>query len=235
MAKIHRLETSVAALSPARQRLKDLLDQRAACEQRIASLRAARSRLMGTLDEAVRATKALIDFDAESGAATLAWAKNALSKQAASQVDTNRRQELLTEKAITSENAAAANTAMAQLEADINAEARASQALQPEIDRTIAEVIAETCDVLFDDFVAAHRALIAKQSRINEAVATIVEIAHSGEHETMRPTFTLMQGLMEKVRVSVAPPATVTAGADHAAWASLKARLRTDPLAELES
>jgi hypothetical protein len=234
MAKIHRFETTTAPLSPARSRLKALLDQRAAAEQRIASLRSAESRLMDTLDEAVRATKALIDFDAESKAATLAWAKNALSKEAAPQVDTDRRQELLAAKAIASENGAAANGARSQIQADIHAEARASQALQPEIEQAIAEIIAETAESLIEDLRESVRVAVAKQNRLKQALQAVIGIAHSaGPLETMKPTFKLMEELAERLRTATAP-AVETTGADRAAWECFAGRLRNDAAADLK-
>lgn len=232
--KVHKLVRSeTKEISPAREKLRRLLDQCAASDQRIASLRAARSRLMGTLDEAVRATKALVDFDAESGAATLAWAKNALSKENAPQVDTDRRQALLIEKAITSENAAAANTAMAQLEADIQVEACASQALQPEMEQAIAEIVAETAESLIEDLRESVRVAVAKQNRVKAALNAVTTIAHSGDAEVMRPTFARMEMLAERLRTATAP-AVETTGADRAVWESFAGRLRNDAAAELE-
>jgi hypothetical protein len=161
------------------------------------------------------------------------WARNGLAKGERPLVDSDRRQSLIIAKQTSAENAAAAKAADEQLVKDIASEGFAAASLTADIEMAIAEVIAENCD--FEDLADAHRALIAKQSRINEAVATIVGIAHSGERETMRPTFTLLQGLMEKVRVAACAPPVITAGADHAAWASLKARLRTDAAAKLEA
>jgi hypothetical protein len=232
MAKLYKLESQVAALSPARQRLKNLLDQRAACEKRAESLRVARSRLTAPVKEAEAATAELAAFDAQNAEAVSNWARNGLAKGERPLVDSDRRQTLIIAKQTSAENAAAAKAADEHLVKDIAAEGFAAASLTADIEMAIAEVIAENCD--FEDLADAHRALIAKQSRINEAVATIVEIAHGGERETMRPTFVLLQGLLEKVRISAAAPAVVTAGADHALWKSLKARLRTDPAAELE-
>lgn len=232
--KVHKLvRNDTNKISPAREKLRGLLDQRAASEQRIASLRAAESRLMDTLDEAVRATKALIDFDAESKAATLAWAKNALSKEAAPQVDTDRRQQLLAAKAIASENGAAANGARGQIQADIHEEDRASQALQPAIEQTIAEIVAETAESLIEDLRESVRVAVAKQNRLKQALQVVIGIAHAGPHETMKPTFNLMEELVERLRTATAPTVE-TAGADRAAWDTFAARLRTDAAAELE-
>jgi hypothetical protein len=234
--KLYNLKTKETAkqLSPARERLKSLLDQRAASEQRVASLRTAEQRLTDTLDEAVRAAKALTDFDNESSAATLAWAKNALSKGDAPQVDTDRRQALLIAKAVAAENAAAASAAKAQLEADIQAEARASQSLQPAIEQTIAEVIAESTGPLIEDLRESVRVVLAKQNRLTQALQAVIGIAHSaGPLETMKPTFNLMEELAERFRTAAAPTVGTT-GADRAAWESLATRLRTDAAAELE-
>jgi hypothetical protein len=220
--------------SEARLRLRELLGQRAASEQRGASLRVAEQRLVETLNEAARTNKALADFDDESAAAVLAWSKNSLDKGEAPQVDAARRQELLIAKAIAGENAAAASAARSQLQVDIQTEARASQSLQPAIEQTIAEIIAESTGPLFEDLRESIRVAVAKQNLLKQALQVVIGIAHgAGPHETMKPTFNLMEQLAERLRTAAAPTVETT-GAERAAWETLAARLRSDAAAELE-
>jgi hypothetical protein len=61
----------------------------------------------------------------------------------------------------------------------------------------------------------------------------VIAIAHAGPHETMKPTFNLMEELAERLRTATVPTVETT-GADRAAWDAFAARLRTDAAAELE-
>jgi hypothetical protein len=60
-------------LSPARQRLQDLLDQRASFEERAKHLRTAQQRLTGRVQEAASAAAALAEFDRRNAEAMGAW------------------------------------------------------------------------------------------------------------------------------------------------------------------
>ncbi|WP_439925304.1 hypothetical protein [Nitrobacter sp. JJSN] len=230
MVKLYKFETKAAALSPARQRLKDLLDKRAACEERAASLRIAEQRLVETSNEAVRTNQAVADFDAEFAAAVLAWSKNSLDKGETPQVDATRRQELLIAKAIAAENAMAANAARNQLQADIQAEMRASKNLQPEVEHLVAEIIVESTEELISELQEAQRDVARRKHRLDQALRTVIDIAHA---TGSKATFNLMESLCERFRTAGAPTFEASM-ADRAAWEAFAARLRTYAGAELE-
>jgi hypothetical protein len=81
---------------------------------------------------------------------------------------------------------------------------------------------------------AALHAVAVKQSRLQQALQTVIGIAHSGGPlDVMKPTFILMEGLAETFRTT-APPAVDTGFADRAAWERFATNLRTDAGAELE-
>lgn len=230
--KVHRLVRNDATqISPAREKLRGLLDQRSACEKRAASLRVAEQRLVETLNEAVRTNQAVADFDAESAAAVLAWSKNSLDKAKSPQVDAAGRQELLIAKAIAAENAMAASAARNQLQADIQAEMRASKSLQPEVEDFVAQIIVENTEGLISKLQEAQLDVARRKHRLDQALRTVIDIAHQ---TGSKATFNLMESLAERFRTAGAP-AFEASTADRAMWEAFAARLRTDAAAELEA
>jgi hypothetical protein len=222
-------------LSPARQKLADLQDQIAARERRITEHRAAADRLNDIITNHKQVAAALAEFDTESAEAVAEWAKQSLKPSGtAPVVDSKKRLELLTDVAAAQENAAAATNAQRQFTDLIHAEAQAVKVLESGIAQVIAEIIAEVASgPLLVDLQEAQRAVATKKSRLEQALQTVIGIAHSGPPEVMRPTFVLMEGLAETFRTT-APPAVDTGFADRAAWESFAARLRADSGAELE-
>jgi hypothetical protein len=219
--------------SPARGKLADLLRQVAQHEKLIKEHHAAADRLDDIIVTHRKARAALDEFDAQSAAAAAEWARASLKPNAPT-VDGKRRLELLTDVAAAQENAAAAATARQEFLASINAESQAIAALEVAIKHTIAEVVAETAaGPLLEDLQTALGAVDLKQSRLQQALQTVIGIAHSGPLEVMKPTFVLMEGLAETFRTT-APPAVDTGFADRAAWERFATNLRTDAGAELE-
>jgi len=219
--------------SPARTRLADLSDQVKQHERRIAEHRAAADRLDDIIVAHKKARAVLDEFDAQSAAATAEWARASLKPNAPT-VDGKRRLELIGDVAAAQENAAAAATARLQFTHSINSESQAIASLQLAIGQAVAEIIAETAaGALLEDLQAAQRDVALKQSRLNQALQTIIGIAHAGPHDVMRPTFVLMEGLAETFRTT-APLAVDNGFADRAAWERFATNLRTDPGAELE-
>jgi hypothetical protein len=224
------------ALSPARQKLQDLLDQVTHHEKRIAEHQAAADRLTGVIEANATARAALDDFDRQSAAAVAEWAKASLKPRGTAPiVDGKRRLELLSDLGAAQENASAAFVARQQFTAAIQDEARAITALKTDIARTIAEIIAELASgPMMEDLQDAQRALAVKQSRLQQALQTIVDIAHSGgPFEAMRPTFILMESLAETFRTT-APQAVDTGFADRQMWEAFRNALRSNAAAELE-
>jgi hypothetical protein len=115
MAKVYKLETKAAALSPARQRLQDLLDKKTSCEERAKQLRTAQQQLLGPVQEAANAAAALSEFDRRNPDAMAAWARGEPKDGAMPGVDNSKRQDLVAANALASENAAAAQSASAHL------------------------------------------------------------------------------------------------------------------------
>jgi hypothetical protein len=233
MAKLYKLESQAAPLSPARQRLQDLLDKKASCEQRAKQLRAAQQRLIGPVQEAASAAAALSEFDRQNADAMTAWARRELKNGEMPEVDSGRRQDLIAAKAVASENAAAAQLASVQIGAEIHAEDLAAKSLTMPIEAAIAAIIAESAEPLLEDLRESVRVVVAKQNRLKQALQAVIGIAHSaGPLEAMKPTFKVMEDLAERLRTAAAPTVETT-GADRAAWDAFAARLRTNAAAEL--
>ena len=187
---------SLRTLSPARQKLSELLDQVAHHERRITEHRAAADRLEGIIVSHRDARAALEAFDAESAAAAAEWAKASL-KSTPPAIDGKRRGELLADVATAQESASAAATARKQFIDLINAELQAITSLKLSIGHAVAEVIAETAaGPMLDDLRQAVAIAVQKQVRVKAAFDALITIAHSGgDFETMRPVFLLSEEL----------------------------------------
>jgi hypothetical protein len=222
-------------LSPARGKLRDLLDQVAMHEKRIAEHRAAADRLDDMISAPTTARAALVEFDAQSAAAAAEWAKASLKPNAPT-VDAKRRLELLSDVATAQENAAAAVSAQKQFTDQIHAEAKAVEALKAQIAHAVAEIIAERASgQLIDDLRAAQYEVAVIRSKLEQALQTVFAIAHSGPIEAMKPTFNLAANLAEVFRTTAPAGLEVGAGfADRQAWETFATDLRTDPGAELK-
>jgi hypothetical protein len=231
---LHKLKTGDMVLSPARERLKDLLEQRGACEKRAQALRVAQGRLVDPSREAAAAAADLTAFDAQNAEALSVWARNGIKKTDRPVVDTDKRQALIAAKQISAENAVAAQAAIAKIGSEIHAEDLAAKTFEMPITAAIAEIIAETVDPLLGDLQETVRVGIQKTSLIKRALQTVVDLAHSaGSIEQMKSTFDLAQLLAERID-SARVPAVETFATDLATWTTFAARLRTDPAAELE-
>ncbi len=93
------------ALSPARQTLAELIDQRAGHERKIKELGAATDRLADVLAAREHAAAEIREFDKQSEDAILEWSKQHLKPTAtAPVVDSDRRLSLLTKLAAAQEN-----------------------------------------------------------------------------------------------------------------------------------
>jgi hypothetical protein len=166
-------------LSPARQRLRDLLGKKASCEERAKQLRTAQQRLTGPVQEAASAAAALSEFDSQNADAMTAWARGEPKNSAMPDVDSSKRQDLVAANALASENAAAAQSASAQLGAEIHAEDLAANDLKMPIEAAIAEIISESTGPLIEDLRESARVVLSKQNRLKQALQVVIGIAHS--------------------------------------------------------
>jgi hypothetical protein len=234
--------TVVAAPSPVpvrkppvsgpREALKALLDQRACAAARIEDLEKANRRLNATFEAVVAAKDALDRFEADAAAAMLEWSKASLKKDAPI-IDSDAKYKLLSALNDAQNQAAAANAARTEITASIQREAAASQALDPQIGRVVAEILVETATgPLLDDLREAIGVAVAKQTRLKSAFDAVVTIAHSGPLDEMKPVFTMVEAFSETLRLAAAPPAPDGAD-DRLAWAKFALALRTDAGAEL--
>ena len=149
-------------MSPARQRLQDLLDKRTSCEERAKQLRTAQQRLTGPVQEAASAAAALSEFDSQNADAMAAWARGEPKNGAMPDVDSSKRQDLVAANALASENAAAAQSASAQLGAEIHAEDLAANDLKMPIEAAIAEIISESTGPLIEDLRESVRVAVSQ-------------------------------------------------------------------------
>ena len=234
MVKLYKLEPKAAALSPARQLLQDLLARKAACEQRAQQLRKSQQSLVAPIEDAAKASAALTAFDRGNAEAMTAWARRELKNGDMPVVDTDARQALIAAKAVTAETAAAAQAASAQLATEIHAEDMAAKSFAVPIQAAIAEILVETATgPLLDDLREAIGVAVAKQTRLKSAFDAVVNIAHSGPLEAMKPVFTMAEAFSETLRLAAAPPAPDGAD-DRLAWAKFSMALRADPTSEIE-
>lgn len=222
-------------LSPARARLRELIDRRAGHDKKIVEHQAAADRLVEFFETRDKAAAEVVMFDRQSADDMLDWSKASLKpKGTAPTVDVDLRFKLLHAMALAKENAEAASRAKDQITASMQAEAQGAQSLEIQIKQTIAEIIAETASgPLLEDLRAAQHTVALKQSRLQQALQTVIGIAHSGDLEAMKPTFNLMEGLAETFRTA-APRAVENGYADRQVWEGFAANLHTDPGAEFE-
>jgi hypothetical protein len=222
-----------APLSGPREALKALLDQRARAAARIADLERANGRLNEIFQTVVAAKVALDAFEAEAAARMLEWSKASLKKEAPI-VDSDAKFKLLSTLNDAQNQAAAANATRTELTASIQREAAASHALEPQIGRVVAEILVETATgPLLDELREAVAIAVAKQVRVKAAFDAVVNIAHGGPHEAMKPVFVMMEAFSETLRLAAAPPAPDGAD-DRLAWTKLAMALRADPTSEIE-
>lgn len=231
MATVHKLETKAAA-SPARQRLQDILDQRAQHQRKIQEAKAAYDRLTSVIEIAVETRTALTEFDDRSAEDTAAWARSPLRGEMPS-VDSNARQKLLTDHTIAQENADAALAARKQFEQAMHAESLAIEALKIPEQHAVADIlIEEATGPALDELRRAVIFAVEKQTRVKACFDALVTIAHSGDAEAMKPVFAKLQPFSEALQLAAAPPAP-----DHtphrSAWLKLAADLPNNPNATL--
>lgn len=219
--------------SPARQRLRDLQDQVAGHHRKIKEARSAFDRLTEVVRVAVDTKKALTEFDAASAEVAAAWAKQSLNKTMP-EVDTDARQKLVVAHAIAQENASASYAARGRFESAINAEEQAIKAIEIPMKHAIAEiVIEEASGPEMDRLRAAVAAAVRLQVRLKASFDVIVDIAHSGPADAMKPVFVMMEAFSETLRLAAAPPAPDGVGY-RAAWLKFATDLRTDPATEFK-
>jgi hypothetical protein len=220
-------------VSGPRETLKALLDQRARAAARIKDLERANRRLDETFATLVAAKAALDAFEADAAAAMLEWSKASLRKDAPA-IDADAKFKLLSSLNSAQNQAAAANAARAEITASIQKEAADSHALEPQIGRVVAEILVETATgPLLDELREAVAIAVAKQVRVKAAFDAVVNIAHSGPHDEMKPVFTMVEAFSETLRLAAAPPAP-DGTSDRLNWARFAAALRTDADAEFE-
>lgn len=232
MAKIYQLETKDAALSPARQRLCDLHDQRAQHLRKIQEAKAAYDRLTSIIEIAVETRTALTQFDARSAEDAAAWARSHLKEELPS-VDSIARQKLLTDHTIAQENADAALAARKQFEQAMHAESLAIEALKIPEQHAIADIlIEEATGSALDELRRAVIFAVEKQTRVKACFDALVTIAHSGDAEAMKPVFAKLQAFSETLQLAAAPPAP-DSKSHRSVWLKLAADLPNNPSAML--
>jgi hypothetical protein len=235
--------TVVAAPSPVpvrkppvsgpREALKALLDQRARAAARIKDLEKANGRLNEIFETVVAAKAALNAFEVEAAARMLEWSKASLRKDAPV-IDSAEKYKLLSTLNDAQNQAFAAGATRTELMASIQRESAASRALEPQIGRAVAEILVETATgPLLDELRDAIAVAVAKQVRVKAAFDAVVNIAHSGPLDEMKPIFNMVEAFSETLRLAAAPPAPDGAD-DRLAWARFAAALRTDAGAELK-
>jgi hypothetical protein len=220
--------------SPARAKLAALLDRRDQAQRRVTELQAARDRLGDVGVAREKAAADLADFDRRSTAAMVEWARSHLKPPGTEPtVDDAERQKLLVALSQAQATAASAHAAKTELERAIQIEAQAARSVDLDVEHAVAEIIADLArGPLLDDLQEAQRAVALKKSRLDQALRTIIDIAHKGPHEVMRGTFVLMEGLADTFRTA-AEPVVETGFADRQKWEAFAARLRGDAAAEL--
>jgi hypothetical protein len=227
-----RLPVRKPISSGPRETLKELLDQQSRAAVRIKDLEAANDRLNEIFATLVAAKAALDAFEAEAAARMLAWSKASLKKDAPI-IDSDAKFKLLSALNDAQNQAAAANATRTELTASIQKEAAGSHALEPQIGRVVAEILVETATgPLLDELREAVAVAVAKQVRVKAAFDAVVNIAHSGPHEAMKPVFVMMEAFSETLRLAAAPPAPDGAD-DRLAWAKFSSELLTDPTAQI--
>ena len=223
-------------LSPARDRLCGLLDQRAGHERKVAELQAASDRLTEIFAARDAVAVEVVEFDRKSAAALLEWSQASLKPRGTMpMVDAEARLSLLTKLAAAKENADAATRAKDQIAASINAEAQAAKAIETAISFAIAEVVSEEASgALIDELRQAVALAVAKQERLRQAAQVVFAIARSIDGDAAaKPFFDEASRLAEVVKTAAAPPAPESLPAFEA-WTSFVAELRVNPGAELK-
>jgi hypothetical protein len=220
-------------ISGPREKLRDLLDQQARAASRIKDLELASKRLDQIFARLVSADAAVKAFNQAADAEMLAWSKASLKKDAPV-IDSETKLKLITELAEARDQAHAASSARSDIGASIQRESIGSHALEPAILETIVEIIIESTAPMVEDLKNAQIELALKQGRLNQAVQEAATIARSTpDGMPAGSTGAMIASLIETFRATGAPAIETTA-ADVAAWRSLAARLRTDPLAVFE-
>jgi len=218
--------------SPARMQLAKLIDRRLGIEDRVRALAEAGAKLKEAADAEGHAAAALGALDAEETRIMSIWAQGSGPMPV---LDRTRRQKLEDAVHAAAAQAAAARKAAAANGAEQQRENATLKALEPQFAVLIAEVISETVDPLMSDYEATNKVLASKAARIQEAFTTIRGIAEAvGNPTAARPAFVIMEKLTEKIRTisGRAAPDGVNHGA---AWMAFAARLRSDPIAELDA
>ena len=220
--------------SAAREHLRELLEQRAQITARIADLQAANGRLNESFSKAAAAKAELDVFEAKSAEAMLAWSK--VSAGNAPVIDSEMKRRLMSEVAVTNDQAAAAEVARRQLAVSIQRETAATRALDVPIAHAVVQVISEIATgPKLEELRAVVALAVAKQAELRQAVEAIFTIARtSGDMPATKPIFDEAAALHEALRVAAAPPAPDGAPAFEA-WTSFAAELRVNPSAELKS
>jgi hypothetical protein len=159
-------------ISGPRERLRQLLDQRAGHERKIKELRAAADRLTEIFAARDAAAAEVVEFDRKSAQTMLTWSQASLKpRDSMPVVDADARQSLLMKLASTKENADAAARAKDQITASINVESQAAKSLETAVDFAVVEVLSEEASgALIDDLRQAVATVVAKQERLRQAV-----------------------------------------------------------------
>jgi hypothetical protein len=221
------------ALTPARQKLEDLLDQRAKITARIADLQAANGRLNESFAKAATAKAELDAFEARSAEAMLAWSK--ASAGDAPVIDSATKQRLVAEVAATADQAAAAQAAREQINSSIHQESIAGKALEIPMQLATAEIISETAGGTFlEDLRTAVQTAVAKQVRLQQAVQMIFTLARLSDDQVAAKALFDEAGRLDALLKAAAAPAAPDGAPALAAWQRLATELRSNPAAQLD-
>jgi hypothetical protein len=219
--------------SQARQRLAALIAERTASENRLRALQEAGAKLREAADAERHAAAELAALDAEETQKMAAWSSQA-TPGPMPVFDQSRRQKLRAAVEAATAQAAAARKASVANGAEQAREVAAAKALEPAFSLAIAEIVAEAVDPLIDKFAILNRELGVEASKIGEALEIVTQLAEGvGNHIAARPVYVVGEKLHAKLRSVSGRPAPDVENR-RAAWLSLAAKLRADPLAELE-
>jgi hypothetical protein len=228
-------EASVLVRSTARQRLSALLDDQAQHAARLAELSTANGRLADIQSSEDAARSALANFDASRAGELAAWAQGkGPAPDAGAGAKRENLQRIFADAAAQS---VAARQAAEVIVVEMQRENNAVAALAPQINATIAEILADEIDPMLVQLKLRAVELLRHRDRVMAGVSAVRQLAESGPADLMQPAFARLERLNGEVDKAVAAPAPQDEAAREsiANWASFAAALRVDSNANVDA
>lgn len=199
-------------------------------------LRAAIARLTAAAAGAQAPERALANLDAQESAAAAAWAHEPEGTPAPLP-DVEKRNELTAALSAARAAAAAAQSAVPSLEAQMVGASKQLPSIQAAINNAIAQAMVEEAADLISDFEESHRVAAGKALRLQVAREEILKLAEAGgPADSMRPAFVAVSDLDEKMRKAGQRLPDDGLAAEHRlAWRRLADDLRVSADAKLEA